>query len=113
MHDSQEGALASTGYLATSIPYFLTRISPANPHRFKEPTSGLEPPTCSLRVMIHALQCLPRVANAAYLSRFPFSAPVCPMLQRIAFVVVSKWCQELVDYASPVPMSSGVMVASC
>jgi hypothetical protein len=25
---------------------------------------------------------------------------------------VSEWCQELVDYASPVPMSSVVMVAS-
>jgi hypothetical protein len=47
MHDSQEGALASTGYLATSIPYFLTHISPANHHRFKEPTSGLEVLSCS------------------------------------------------------------------
>ena len=47
MHDSQEGALASTGYLATSIPYFLTHISPANHHKFKEPTSGLEVHYCS------------------------------------------------------------------
>jgi hypothetical protein len=45
MHDTQEGALASTGYLATSLPYFLTHISPANPHRLKVPTSGLEPLT--------------------------------------------------------------------
>ena len=30
MHDTQEGALASTGYLAPLIPYFLTHISPAN-----------------------------------------------------------------------------------
>ncbi len=34
------------------------------------------------------------------------------MLHRIALAVVSEWCQELVDYASPVPMSSGVMVTS-
>jgi hypothetical protein len=47
MHETQEGALALTGYLATSTLYFLTHISPANPHRFKEPTSGLEPLTCS------------------------------------------------------------------
>jgi hypothetical protein len=45
MHDAQEGALASTGYLATSLPYFLTHISPANPHRLKVPTSGPEPLT--------------------------------------------------------------------
>jgi hypothetical protein len=35
-----------------------------------------------------------------------------PVLHRIVFPVVSEWYQELVDYASPVPMSSGVMVAS-
>jgi hypothetical protein len=52
MHAMQVGALASTGYLATSIPYFLTHISPANHHVFREPTSGLEPLTCSLRVSL-------------------------------------------------------------
>jgi hypothetical protein len=45
MHDTPEGALASTEYLATSLPYFLTHISPANPHRLKVPTSVLEPLT--------------------------------------------------------------------
>ena len=56
MHETQEGALALTGYLATSTLYFLTHISPANPHRFKESTSGLEPLSCSLRVITQALQ---------------------------------------------------------
>jgi hypothetical protein len=56
MHETQEGALALTGYLATSTLYFLTHISPANPHRFKESTSGLEPLSCSLRVIGQALQ---------------------------------------------------------
>jgi hypothetical protein len=27
----------------------------------------------------------------------------CPVLHRIAFPVVSQWCQEAMDYASPVP----------
>ena len=40
------------------------------------PTSGLEPLTCSLRVIGHALQ---GIANTAYLEEFPF-----PGLLRVA-----------------------------
>src|SRR5918995_1579247 len=43
-------------------------------------------------------------ANFPYLSRF-FS-PAYHVLHRIAFPVVSKWCQEAVDYTSPVPLCS-------
>src|SRR5215208_6536243 len=47
-----------------------------------EPTSGLEPLSCSLRVITHALQGLHRFANPAYLGGFLFSgllrvAPYC------------------------------------
>ena len=47
-----------------------------------EPTSGLEPLTCSLRVIGHVLQGVAGLANPVYLSRFLFSgllrvAPYC------------------------------------
>src|SRR5215213_7014740 len=42
--------------------------------RKKEPTSGLEPLSCSLRVRIHALQ---GFANPPFLCRFPFCALPC------------------------------------
>ena len=32
------------------------------------------------------------------------SSPVCLVLHCIAFAAVSKWCQESVDYAPPVPV---------
>jgi hypothetical protein len=92
MHDSQEGALASTGYLATSIPYFLTHISPANHHRFKEPTSGLEVLSCSSRVLIHALRvcarvCRDRISKLVSLLRL---AACCTVMR-------SRWCQSGVN----------------
>ena len=48
----------------------------------REPTSGLEPLTCSLRVIIRRCRGLHEVANPAYSKRFPFSgllsvAPYC------------------------------------
>src|SRR5215208_6791098 len=53
----------------------------------------------SLHVIIHALRGLPEVANPAYLVRF-----LCSALHRIALPVVSEWCQEQVDGASPIPL---------
>ena len=48
----------------------------------REPTSGLEPLTCSLRVILRRCRGVQRVANPAYLSGFLFSgllrvAPYC------------------------------------
>ena len=65
----------------------------------REPTSGLEPLTCSLRVIASGVAggCS-GVANPAYLSGF-FS-PVCCVLHRIALPVVSEWYQEVMDYHS-------------
>jgi hypothetical protein len=34
------------------------------------------------------------------------SPPVCCVLHRITFSVASEWCQESVDYASPVALRS-------
>src|SRR5215208_427870 len=45
---------------------------------------------------------LHRVAHPAYLSRILFSAM--PGLHRIAFPVVSEWCQKQVDGTSPIPL---------
>src|SRR4028118_749343 len=47
------------------------------PHRLihrrsKEPTSGLEPLSCSLRVSQRALQGVQEVSKPAFLDRFPF-----------------------------------------
>jgi hypothetical protein len=89
MHDTQEGPLASTGYLATSLPYFLTHISPANPHRLKEPTSGLEPLSCSLRVIIQALQGLAQGYKCPPVSYLGL-ALCCTVLR-------SRWCQSGVN----------------
>ena len=36
-----------------TLPYWSANVSPANPQKTKEPTSGLEPLTCSLRVRSH------------------------------------------------------------
>src|SRR5215208_4600250 len=56
----------------------------------EEPTSGLKPLSCSLRVIIHVLQ------GFAEGCKSPISRPVsflCPALHRIALPVVSEWCQ--------------------
>jgi hypothetical protein len=33
-----------------------------------------------------------------------FTSPVCRVLHGIALAVVSEWCQETADYASPIPL---------
>ncbi len=35
-----------------------------------------------------------------------FLSPVCPVLQRIAFSVVSEWCQKSVDQVSLIPLQA-------
>jgi hypothetical protein len=52
---------------------FIAGDSPANRNLLREPTSGLEPLTCSLRVIINRCRGLHRITNPAYLSRFLFS----------------------------------------
>src|SRR5215210_6280179 len=37
-----------------------------------------------------------------------FLSVPCPALHRIAFPVVSEWCQEYPNYASPVPLQTGI-----
>ena len=77
---SQAGDVASAWFAALTKPP--TRISEAFTfcgfcrHK-REPTSVLEPLTCSLRVINRMLQGLPRVANPAYLSCFLFSGLQC------------------------------------
>ncbi len=58
-----------------------------------EPTSGLEPLACSLRVSHQAL------LEFAWACKFRVSKPIsflclCPALHRIALPVVSEWCQS-------------------
>ncbi len=50
--------------------------------RKREPRSGLEPPPCSMQMML--CRALHEVANLPYLGRFPISALAC-----VAFAVVS------------------------
>ena len=59
----------------------------------REPTSGLEPLYCSLRVIHQALQRL--AGDCKYRKSSQLSAPGCPALLRIALPVVSEWCQTL------------------
>src|SRR5215203_4764103 len=61
-----------------------------------EPTSGLEPLTCSLRVIHHTLQGCAVDCKTLISKRFFYSVH-CPVLHRIAFSVVSEWYQESVD----------------
>src|SRR5215208_3112518 len=55
----------------------------------REPTSGLEPLTCSLRVIIHALQGFAEVCKSRISRRFPLLrvAECCTALR-------SRWCQS-------------------
>jgi hypothetical protein len=69
-------------------------VSPANTKKKGEPTSGLEPLTCSLRVMHQALQglawgCKSRIYKAVSLLCL---APYCTVLR-------SRWCQSGVNSA--------------
>ena len=67
-----------------------------------EPTSGLEPLTCSLRVIGQALLGVAEGCKSRIFRR--------PSLLRIAVrctVLRSRWCQEAVDYASPVLSQAG------
>jgi hypothetical protein len=66
--------------------------SPCKSSQKREPTSGLEPLTCSLRVIIHALQgvahsCESRISKPLSLLRF---ARCCTVLR-------SRWCQSGVN----------------
>jgi len=70
-----------------------TEIAPRDPRcRIREPTSGLEPLTCSLRVIIHVLQGVCTGLQIPH-TQAGFSSPACYVLHRIALPVVSEWCQ--------------------
>src|SRR5215212_1460342 len=56
----------------------------------------------SLRVIIHALQGFARACRSR-ISK-PVSSLACHALYRIAFPVVSEWCQKQVDGPSPSPL---------
>src|SRR5918995_4961965 len=60
---------------------------------YEEPTSGLEPLSCSLRVIHRALQWVARVCKSR-IFRPPSPSLPCPVLHRIAFPVVSEWYQQ-------------------
>jgi hypothetical protein len=55
----------------------------------REPTSGLEPLACSLRVISHALQRLARVCESRISNRFALLR-----LARRCTVLRSRWCQS-------------------
>src|SRR5829696_8642878 len=71
-----------------------------SPHD-REPTSGLEPLSCSLRVIHHMLQ---GCAGACKCRIFRGVSFPCCVLHRIAFPVVSEWYQKQVDDTSPIPL---------
>jgi hypothetical protein len=71
----------------------------------EEPTSELEPLTCLLRVINQVLQELCTGLRISHIQEVS-SPPTCWVLQHVAFAVVSKWCQEFVDHASPVSLRS-------
>jgi hypothetical protein len=68
---------------------FLLRVSPANLHRNKEPTSGLEPLVCSLRVIGQALQGFAEGCRCHIFRRLSllWVAACCTVLR-------SRWCQS-------------------
>jgi hypothetical protein len=72
----------------------------------REPTSGLEPLTCSLRVINHALQGVAQACNFRISKplSFPWLAPGCTVLR-------SRWCQRVVSI-SPSRCRSRVQVPS-
>ena len=59
----------------------------------EEPTSRLEPLTCSSRVIIQVLR---RIARSCVspIPRPGYFSPLCPVLHRISLQVVSEWYQE-------------------
>src|SRR5215218_2629376 len=62
------------GLGASLRPIRCSIVLPANHQKVGEPTSGLEPLTCSLRVISQACRGVQGIALAAYLRRFFFSA---------------------------------------
>src|SRR5215212_7030181 len=67
-----------------------------------EPTSGLEPLTCSLRVIHQALLGVARGCKSPISNGFSF-----PWLALCCTVLRSRWCQEYLDHASPLPSQTG------
>jgi hypothetical protein len=55
--------VAVNGLRRQAGAHLLFRILPANREKTREPTSGLEPLTCSLRVIHHVLQGFARACN--------------------------------------------------
>jgi hypothetical protein len=72
---------------------FVFRGFPCKSAKNKEPTSGLEPLTCSLRVMIQALQGIVRACISRINRQFSFAwfAACCTALR-------SRWCQSGVNF---------------
>src|SRR5215218_3465300 len=65
------------------------RFLPAKPKKNEEPTSGLEPLTCSLRVIHHVLQ------GVAQMCKFRISRPVSLLCLALCCTVLrSRWCQS-------------------
>jgi integrase len=71
-----------------------SRVLPANRDKNNEPTSGLEPLTCSLRVIIHALLEVARVCKSSISKRLSLLrfAPCCTVLR-------SRWYQNGINIA--------------
>src|SRR5918999_4162215 len=73
-------------------PSLCLHVLPANSHKSREPTSGLEPLTCSLRVITQALQgcagdCECRICRGDFFLRL---AECCTVLRTL-------WCQSGVN----------------
>jgi hypothetical protein len=81
-----------------------------------EPTSGLEPLTCSLRVITQALQGCAEACNSRISKRVSFLclAACCTVLRSRWYqsgikrspVIRVKRCRKSMDYASPVPLQT-------
>jgi|SRR5215216_274920 hypothetical protein len=82
------------------IEAFLPRCLKCKCKEHREPTSGLEPLTCSLRVIIQVSQGFARACRYRIFKPISFST-LC-VLHRIAFPEASEWCQESLGHASPV-----------
>ncbi len=77
-------------------------VFPTNHDKSREPTRGLEPLACSLRVIIHTLQGFARACKS------PISRPVSfPFLAQYCTVLHSRWCQSGVNIAARLSSYSG------
>src|SRR5215203_3319420 len=85
--------------------------------KIREPTSGLEPLTCSLRVIGHALQGFARACKSLISKGFSLLrlAQCCTVLRsrwyqsgiKRSAVIRGQWCRKSVNAASPVPPQAG------